>query len=97
MEESGLEEELGAAYTGIKDMLSGNSWIRALWGFRMVASVLLVDFLQSIDNFIKDLCENLKQARSHLTGCLWAECLLKLTFIAHQSVHAESEGDWVLQ
>ena len=42
---SGLEELIGAAFSGLTVILNGKNWPRAMCALRMVCTVLLSDFL----------------------------------------------------
>ena len=84
MKGSGVEELLGAAYSGLAGMLSGKSWPRAMRAFRMECAVVMSDYLDGDGSrTFNDLTEYLEEARKTPTGWLWVDCLIKPTHIAH--------------
>ena len=84
MKGSGVEELLGAAYSGLAGMLSGKSWPRAMRAFRMARAVVMSDYLGGDGSrTFNDLTEYLEEARKTPPGPLWVDCLIKPTHIAH--------------
>ena len=98
MRESGLEELIGAAFSGLTGILNGKNWPRAMRALRMVYTVLLSDFLYkegSIPTF-EDLSIFLEKACKTPTGQLWVDCLIRPALIAHMFIKAQREGDSLL-
>ena len=98
MRGSGLEELIGAAFSGLTGILNGKNWLRAMRALRMVCTVLLSDFLYkegSIPTF-EDLFIFLEKACKTPTGQLWVDCLIRPTLIAHMFIRAQRDGDWLL-
>ena len=61
---SGLEELIGAAYSGLAGILSGKSWPRAIRAFRIACSVVMSDYLGGDDSHTFDeLTAYLEEAR----------------------------------
>ena len=46
MKGSGFEVLVGSAFGGLKGIMNGKAWVRAMRAFRMVSAALLKDFLQ---------------------------------------------------
>ena len=98
MRGSGLEELIGAAFSGLTGILNGKNWPRAMRALCMVCTVLLSDFLYkegSIPTF-EDLFIFLEKACKTPTGQLWVDCLIRPTLIAHMFIRAQRHGDWLL-
>ena len=94
MRGSGLEELIGAAFSGLTGILNGKNWPRAMRALRMVCTLLLSDFLYregSIPTF-EDLSIFLEKACKTPTGQLWVDCLIRSTLIAHMFIRAQREG-----
>ena len=96
MKGSGLEEILGAAFSGINSMLNGKAWPRAMRGFRMVTTALLQQYILAGTTEVANIEEELEVARNTPTGRMWVDCFIIPTFLAHLFVRAEREGDWLL-
>jgi hypothetical protein len=97
MQGTGVEELVGAAYSGVANIFNGKAWPKAMRAFRMVVAALLHDFLQGRERSHEDIVTYLEKAREHTTGKLWVDCFITPTMLAHQFLRAEREGDWLLQ
>ena len=83
MKRAGVEELLGAAYSGLAGILSGKSWSRAMRAFRMECAVVMSEYLGGDGSrTFNDLTEYLEEARKTPTGWLWVDCLIKPTHSA---------------
>ena len=96
MKGSGLEEILGAAFSGINSMLNGKAWPRAMRGFRMVTTALLQQYILAGTTEVANIEEELEMAHNTPTDRMWVDCFIIPTFVAHLFVRAEWEGDWLL-
>ena len=93
MRGSGLEDLIGAAFSGLTGILNRKNWPRAMRALRMVCTVLLSDFLYkegSIPTF-NDLSIVLEKACKEPTGQLWVDCLIRSTLIAHMFIRAQRQ------
>ena len=94
---SGLEELIGAAFSGVTGILNGKNWPPAMCALRMVCTVLS-GFLYkegSISTF-DDLSIVLEKACKTPTGQLWVDCLIRSTLIAHMFIRAQRKSYWLL-
>ena len=74
MKGSGVEEPVGAAYSGLAGILSGKSWPRAMRAFRMECAVVMSDYLGGDGSrTFNDLTEYLERrhGRRQLDGFGW--------------------------
>ena len=97
MKGTGVEQLVGASYSGIANIFNGKAWPKAMRAFRTVVAALLHDFLQEGEKTHADIDAYLEEARGHLTGKLWVDCFIRPTMLAHKFLRAEREGDWLLQ
>lgn len=97
MKGTGVEELIGAAYSGLPNIFNGKAWPKAMRAFRMVVAALLHDFLQDGEKHHGDIATYIDKAREHPTGKLWVDCFIVPTMIAHQFLRAEREGNWLMQ
>ena len=65
--------------------------------YRLITTVLLQDFFQGAAKTYQELSENLEAASEHPVGRLWVDCLIKPTLLALQLLHAQRDGDFLLQ
>ena len=83
-------------------MLNGKNWPRAVWGFRMLSSGLvlraMIDdlHLDDTEKFEEAMTSTLERASESSTGRLWVDGFIKPVTIVHQYLRAEREGDWLL-
>eukprot|EP00745_Piridium_sociabile_P013977 TRINITY_DN2058_c0_g1_i7.p1 TRINITY_DN2058_c0_g1~~TRINITY_DN2058_c0_g1_i7.p1 ORF type:complete len:474 (+),score=89.64 TRINITY_DN2058_c0_g1_i7:286-1707(+) len=94
---TGVEELIGAAYSGIANILNGKAWPKAMRAFRIIVATLLNEFLHEGEKTHDEIVAYLEKAREHPTGKLWVDCFITPTMLAHQFMRAEREGDWLLQ
>ena len=94
-EGSGLDAPVGSAFGGLTGIMSGK--VRAMRAFRMVSAALLENFLQANENNFDDILAHIEDARKHPSGRHWVNNLLMPTFLAHQFLRAEKEGNWLFQ
>ncbi len=94
---SGIEVFIGAAYGGLKGIMNGKSWVRALRAYRSVAAALLKSFLSTGRKTFDDIMTYLEEVRKHPTGRHWVDNFLVPTLLVHQFVRAEREGDFYFQ
>ena len=59
--------------------------------------MLLQDFFQSGAKTYQELSEYLEAVREHPVGRLWVDCPIKPTLLALQLLHAQRDGDFLLQ
>ena len=96
MKGTGLEELLGSAFSGVRNMLNGKAWPKAMRGFRMVAFAVLQEYITTGKTTPEDLQCELEMARSTPTGRIWVDCFLIPTILIHLFIRAEREDDWLL-
>ena len=93
---SGLDVLLWAAFGGFTGILNGKSWPNPLIAYLTIAAALMSNILKD-----KPTTETImtyhESARSHPTGSLWVDCLIKPTMIAHSFVRSWHEGDILLE
>ena len=65
--------------------------------YRLIATVLLQDFFQSGANTYQDLSEYMEAVGVHLVGRLWVHILIKPSLLALLLLHAQRNGDFLLQ
>ena len=65
--------------------------------YRLITTVLLHDFFQSGAKTYQDLSEYMEAVGVHLVGRLWVDCLIKPSLLALQLLHAQRNGDFLLQ
>jgi hypothetical protein len=94
---TGVEELIGAAYSGIGNIMNGKAWPKAMRAFRMVVAALLNEFLSEGEKTHGEIVDYLEKAREHPTGKLWVDCFIIPTMLAHLFMRAEREGNWLLQ
>ena len=63
----------------------------------MLAAALLNNFLSEGEKSSEDIDNYLKTENIYPNRKLWVDCLIKPTFIAHQFIRAEREGDILLR
>ena len=97
MKALGVDVLLTAAFGGVAGITSGKSWTNALRANRLITTVLLQDFFQSGAKTYQELNEYLEAVREHPAGRLWVKCLTKPTLLAFQLLHAQRDGDFILQ
>ena len=88
---------LTAAFGGLAGIITGNSRPDALLAYRLITTVLLQDFFQSGAKTYQELSDDLDAVRDHPVGRLWVDCLIKPTLLALQLLHAQRDGDFLLQ
>ena len=91
-----LEDILNVAFKGVKSMLNGKSWPKAIRGLKMVVTGLLQPIVTQHKTSVEDIQEELEVARMSRTGRLWVDCLFIPVMIMHLFLCAEHEGDWLL-
>ena len=91
---TGVEELIGAAYSGIGNILNGKAWTKAtcMRAFRMVVAALLNVFLYEGEKIYDASVVYLEKVREHHTGKLWVGCFIIPTMLAHQFTRSEREG-----
>ena len=92
MKGSGLEEILSVAYGGVKNMLNGKAWPKAVRGLRMVAAAILDDFITVEQPQSKHLSMSYRKQAS----LQQVDCLIMPVVIIHMFLRAEREDDWFL-
>ena len=97
MKGSRIETILGTTFGSVKGILNGKAWPQALRAYRMLAAALLNNFLSEGEKSSEDIDNYLKTEDIYPTRKLWVDCLIKPTFIAHQFIRAEREGDILLR
>ena len=97
MKGSGMETILSAAFGSLKSIINGKSWPQALRAYRMLTAALLNDFLTDGTKSSEEIDAYLETNQQCPTKKLWVDCLIKPTFIAHQFLRAEREGDVLLR
>jgi len=63
MKASGLEEILSVAYGGVRNMLNGKAWPKAVRGLRMVASAILDDSINCGATQSQSTCRQARQCK----------------------------------
>ena len=97
MKGSGIEVYIGAAYGGLKGIMSGKSWVKTLRAFRSIAAGLLKSFLSTGRKTFNDIIMYLEKVRENPTGRHWVDNFIVPTLLIHQFVRAEREGDFHFQ
>ena len=77
--------------------MNGKSWVRAMRAFRMTCEAMLSYFFSTGVKTVEELQEYLKSSTSHQTGRHWVDNLIRPTLLVHHLLHAEPEGDFLLQ
>ena len=97
MKASGVDVLLTAAFGGVAGIITGKSWTNALRAYRLITTVLLQEFFQSGAKSYQELSEYLELVNEHLVWRLWVDCLINPTLLALQLLHAQRDGDFLLQ
>ena len=69
----------------------------SLRAYRLIIFVLLKNFFVDVPKTYQELSDYLETAREHPAGRLWVDCLIKPTLLALMLLHAERNGDLLLQ
>ena len=97
MKVSGVDMLLNAAFGGLAGIITGKSWPNVLRAYRVITTVLLQDFFQNGAKTYQELSEYLEAVREDPVGRFWVDCLIKPTLLALQLLHAQRDGDFLLQ
>ena len=93
---SGFHVLIWAAFGGFTRILDGKSRPNALRAYRTIVAALMSNILKDKPT-TETIMTYLESARSHPTGSLWVDCLIKPTMIAHSFVRSWHEGDFLLE
>ena len=91
-----LDVLIWAAFGGFTGILDGKSWPNALRAYRTIVAALMSNILKDKPS-TETIMTYFESARSHPTGSLWVDCLIKPTMIAHSFVRSWHEGDFLLE
>ena len=94
---TGVDVLLTAAFGGVTGIITGKSWTNALRAYRLITTALLQDFFRSRFKTYQELSEYMETVREHQVGMLWVNRLIKPTLLALQLLHAQRDGDFLLQ
>lgn len=100
MADTGLEDIMGAAFSGVGKMLSGKKFPQNIRALRLVAEELLRPIFMAHPNNLTNMDE-LREilsaiASQNRTSKLWIECLIIPVFHMMTYIRAERESDWNL-
>ena len=96
MKASCVDMLLIVAFGGVADIITGK-WTNALRACHLITTVLLQDFFQSGTQTYQELREYQEAVREHPFERLWVDCVIKLSLLALRLLHANGDGDFLLQ
>ena len=86
-----------AAFGGVVGIITGTSWTTTLQAYRLITTLLFHEFFQSGTKTYQELSEYLEAVREHPVVTLRVDCLITPTLLTLQLLHAQSDGDFLLQ
>ena len=95
MKGSGLEEIISVSFAGVRNIINGKAWPKALRSFRMVTAAILEPVVER-ERSPQKILSYIDAARMSKTSRLWIDCFLIPVSIMHWFVRAEREGNWPL-
>jgi len=85
MKGSGLEKIQSVAYGGVRNMLNGKAWPKAVRGLRMVAVAILDGSINCGATRVEAFVDELQKASQSPTGRMWIDCLIMPVVTSPQS------------